>query len=300
MKLFQWLKENKLVAVLSLIIFFLLLKNSNLLFSLSPRVSQPNYQYPMVDEAEEAPLAGSQLMKESVIPPSQPTTPYPEQKTRMVVESSNISLVVDQVQAKVDQVLDYVKEKKGYMVSSSINQLQEAPFAQLVVRLPREELRPALKYLRQIAVKVTSENLKGRDVTDQYLDLQARLKTFEKTKAKYEKILDQATTVEEILKVERQIINLQEQIDQLKGREQYLEKTAENAKLTVYLSTDELSLPYTPEEPAFRPKVIFKKAVRSLVKSLRGLAKIIIWLAVYSLIWVPLLLVFYWLKKRKK
>ncbi len=209
----------------------------------------------------------------------------------MVVEESNLSLVVDNVRQKVDQVLDYTNQSGGYMISSSLSQPEEAPFATLVVRLPREKLRPALDFLRILSIKVTSENLIGQDVTDQYFDIEERLSTLYKTKAKFEEILNQASKIDDILRVQREIISLQSQIDSLKGQQEYLKKTAENARLTVYLSTDEWSLPYAPEEPGFRPKVIFKQAVRSLVRNIRALGKLSIWVLVYGLIWLPLLIV---------
>ena len=79
-----------------------------------------------------------------------------------------------------------------------------------------------------------------------------------------------------------------------------MEKTAASAKLTVYLSTDEWSLPYAPEEPAFGPKIIFKQAVRSLVNHGRSLAKGVVWLGVYSVIWGPVLFIWWLIKRRKK
>jgi len=93
--------------------------------------------------------------------------------------------------------------------------------------------------------------------------------------------------------------NLQSQIDSLKGQEQYLEKNAQNAKITVYLASDELALPYTPAKP-WRPEAIFKQAVRSLVGTLRGLGTLFIWLVVYSIIWVPALFAYRYFQKRKK
>lgn len=244
-------------------------------------------------------LAGE---KEVSLPPAgggEPA-PQPEVKDRLLVQESQISLVVDDVRQKVDQIIDYVNRQGGYLVSSSTSQPQEAPFATVVVRLPADQLRPALEQLRQLAVKVTYEYLAGWDVTDEYFDLEARLNTLYQTKAKFEQILAKAEKVDEILRVQREIISLQEEIDRLKGRQQYLEKTAQNARLTINLATDEWSLPYAPETKSFRPKVIFKQAVRSLVLTLRSLAAMAIWLGVYSVIWLPLLLIALFLLKRRK
>ncbi len=71
------------------------------------------------------------------------------------------------------------------------------------------------------------------------------------------------------------------------------------AKVTIYLSTDEMALPYAPSN-AWRPAVIFKLAVRSLIGSLRSLASVLIWIVVYSVIWLPILIAILLLRKKIK
>jgi hypothetical protein len=228
----------------------------------------------------------------------QEAAPQPQIADRMVIQESNLSLVVDNVRSRVDAVLNETTKEGGYMVSSSISQPEEAPFATLVVRVPAKSLKGFLEFLRGQAVKVSSENLLGTDVTDQYTDLDARLATLNKTKVKFEEILDKAVTVQDILTVQQQIISLQSQIDAVRGQQMYLEKNAEVAKITIYLSTDEYSLPYAPATP-FRPSVIFKEAVRSLVLTTRSLVSKAIWIAVYSPLWLPVVLVIWFIRRRK-
>lgn len=91
---------------------------------------------------------------------------------------------------------------------------------------------------------------------------------------------------------------MQYQIDALIGQKEAIEKNVELTKITLYLSTDELSLPYTPDDK-FRPNVVFKLAVRSLVKSLIGVGKGLIWIGVYGVIWLPILVVILLVRKRK-
>lgn len=283
-KLFAWIKNNKLATALILVVAYLLAKNY--LGSVSPIYKSRSNSLPIAGGGEMAAVYDQ-------------SAPAPEVTDRLVVQESNVSLVVDNVRQKVDEVLDYIGQKGGYMVSSSISQPQEAPFATVVVRLPSKELRPALEYLRKLGIKVTSEYLSGYDVTDQYVDIEARIAILFQTKAKFEEIINRAEKVDEILRVQQEIINVQTQIDNLKGRQDYLKKTAENARLTVYLSPDEWALPYAPEENVFRPKIIFKLAVRSLVNCLRGLGKLAIWIGVYSVIWLPALLAWRFFRRRR-
>lgn len=230
-----------------------------------------------------------------------PSADYaPTQTTdRMVVQESNLSLVVKDVRESSDKAIEYAKSNGGYMVSSSMNQPEEAPYAYVVLRIPSEKLKTATEYFRSLSIKVSSENLYGTDVTDQYADLDARLVILNKTKAKFEEIMNQTIKVQDMLEVQRELINVQSQIDSIKGQQQYLEKTAEMAKISLNLSTDEFSLPYAPTD-TFRPAVIFKQAVRSMVGTARGIAKLLIWLGVYGVILVPVGLIIWFIRRKRK
>lgn len=230
-----------------------------------------------------------------------PSADYaPTQTTdRMVVQESNLSLVVKDVRESSDKAIDYAKSSGGYMVSSSMNQPTEAPYAYVVLRIPSEKLKTATDFFRSLSIKVSSENLYGTDVTDQYADLDARLVILNKTKVKFEEIMNQTIKVQDMLEVQRELINVQSQIDSIKGQQQYLEKTAEMAKVSLNLSTDEFSLPYAPTD-TFRPAVIFKQAVRSMVGTLRWLAKTLIWLGVYAIIIIPIFFITWFVYKRIK
>lgn len=236
------------------------------------------------------------LYERGIVPPPQPEYAPTEKEERLVVEESSMSLVVLKVRETADKIVDKAKEIGGFMVSTSLSRPEEAPFATVVVRVPTEKFRETLDYFRTLAVKVSSENILGTDVTAEYVDIEARLATLEKTKTKFEAILEQATKVQDILQVQRELINLQDRIDTLKGRQRYLEQTAELAKITVYLSTDELALPYAPAKP-FRPTVIFKLAVRSLVRTLRSVVTAVIWIGIYAVIWLPVILIIYFVRK---
>lgn len=289
----SWIKRNKLATVLLLIVVYFLTKQY---FRIRPFSRSSSVNYGIGGARESASLKMDSV---SLLP--QPQSDYTPTTTtdRMVVQESNLSLVVKDVRQSSDKAIDYAKSNGGYMVSSSLSQPQEAPYACVVLRIPADKLKSAVDFFRSLSIKVSSENLLGTDVTDQYTDLNARLQTLNQTKAKFEEILNRATQVQDILTVQRELINLQNQIDDIKGQQQYLEKTAQLAKVSLYLSTDEFSLPYTPTNK-FRPSVIFKQAVRAMVVFLILLIKIIIWVGVFGVIWIPVLLIVRYFKKKKK
>lgn len=285
--LWNWLKTHKLTTLLFIIILFLVIKNQEKFIPLTQKF---NSEQSMT-------IAGRGRSTDlSIYPETPPTTDI---TYRMVISESYLSLLVNNVVEAQKKIIKTIETYGGYMVSSDLQNPQETPTATIIVRIPSTKLNNALEKFRGLAVKIISESLQGTDVTDQYQDNEARLTTLNKTKTKFEEILDKATQIQDILNVQRELINLQSQIDSIKGQQKYLEQTAKLAKITIYLSTDELALPYTPSE-TWRPGVIFKQAVRSLVGSLRKLGTLIIWVIVYSIIWLPILLIILLIKRKRK
>lgn len=294
-RIINWVKQNKLTSLLVLILAYLLLKNN-----LSLLQSRQSYYSPaktMLSETGGESL--SNLRSQSDIYLKSEAAPAPEVKDRMVAKESTMSLLVKSVVSSQKLINDKVKQAEGYMVTSYVSHPEEneAASGYISVRVPQTRLDEILEYFRRLAVRVVSENLSGQDVTDEYVDIDARLATLLKTKLKFEEILNKTDKVTEILEVQRELVNLQSQIDSLKGQQNYLEKSAQMSKVTVYLSTDELALPYAPAE-VWRPSVIFKRAVRSLVGSLRKIGTALIWIGVYSIVWLPIVLMYIVLKRR--
>lgn len=289
----SWVKRNKFASVLILALLSLLIRNY---FSTSYLKRPAVLDQAGVGFAEPGALISN---KSSVIAPQPDYAPTTNIENRIVIGESSLSLLVSNVSESQKRVVAEAESLGGYMVTSYLShpEEKESTYGSVTIRVPQEKVTSALDHFRNLSVRVVSESLSGQDVTDEYVDNEARIATLQKTKDKFEFILDRAVTVSDILSVQRELINLQDQMDSIKGRQQYLEKSAKMTRITVYLSTDELSLPYAPSE-AWRPSVIFKKAVRSLVSSARTIGTWIIWVLVYSVVWLPVLLVWLFVRKR--
>lgn len=245
--------------------------------------SDPNSNVGMMAPAEKS------MTGDMGIPP-QNYQQLSDSSQRVVIKESNLSLLVKNVRETGDQIVNTAKTMGGYMVQVNYNNPSEQGFATVSVRVPTDRLDDALSQFRASAIKVTSENLLGTDVTDQYQDLDQNLATLKATRAKFEEILKKATTVQEILEVNREIITLEQQIDYATGQKMALADNARLTKITIFLSTDELALPYTPDK-VFRPDVVFKLAVRSLLSTIQSFAELMIWLGVFAVVWVPVIII---------
>jgi hypothetical protein len=243
----------------------------------------------------------TQTLRDSAMPTPIPggATPQPDVEERRKVRNATISLHVSNVRETVDSIGDYVNKIGGYVVTQSINTPSESSTGNMSIRVPTDELDATLEYLRERSVNVVYESVSGRDITDQYVDTQAKLETLEKTKAIFESMLDETEDFDEILRAQKEILNVQRQIDNVKGQIEYMEGTSETALIRINLSTDALELGYAPKN-AWRPKVVFKKAVRSMLVTMRGLGNLAIWLGVYSVFWLPPVIIVILLVRKAK
>jgi hypothetical protein len=289
MPILSWIKNNKFSSFLLIIIILFII--ISLTGSTGNAGLTMNRSVSTISNDMALPQAAGKM-----IAPGQEFTPQPDATNRMVIENSYLSLLVRDVTEVKDKIIAYAQANGGYMVNSQVSNPQDAPTATVTIRVQSARLKEVLIYLRSLSIKVVSEELQGTDVTDEYVDIEKRIGLLETTKTKFESILSSAKEISDITNLTQQILNYQSQIDSLKGSQAALEKNAQFAKITVYLSTDEIALPYAPSE-SFRPAVIVKLAVRSLVSILRKVATIIIWIGVYAVIWLPILVLIWFFKK---
>jgi len=297
-KIINWIKTHKLDTFLILVVAYFALGG---FFKRYTGVSTLRYENYGV-----APSYGVDSVSGGVfsgIGSVSKTTPYtiPQvavSEDRKVITNSSFSLLVKNVNQSIDSVNQMTKQLNGYMIQTQINHTEGADTATIEVRVPVDKLDQFSKYLRSLAVKVVYENITGYDITDQYTDYVRRIASLESARSKLESIMNIATRADDILDIQNKIFQIQDQIDALKGKLDYMDKASTTAKVTIVISTDEMGLPYTPTK-SWKPSVIFKQAVRSLISSLQTIATWIIWALVFSP-FVILALIIWWVIKRRK
>jgi len=193
----------------------------------------------------------------------------------------------------------FANENGGWIVSSYLFNNEELPRASIQVRVPSETFDSALAYYRTLAVKVTSENASGEDITKQYTDLDSRLTNLVASESQLLKIMDRAGKVSEVLEVQRELSSVRGQIEMIKGQMQYLESSVAMSSISIELALSEDLLP-VPASETWRPAYVLKTAWKSLLNAFKGISYTIIKLAVYALIWVPLLLIAWWIYRTVK
>lgn len=227
----------------------------------------------------------------------------------MIVKNGDIKLLVKDSGQALDGVTQIVGDVRGYIVSSRVWYQDyfgtNYKYATLTIGVPEDQFENALRRLRGLALRVEDENASGEDVTDQYVDLQSRLTNLEATRDRIKSFLDQAKTVDEALRINQQLSDVEAQIEQIKGKMNYLSNRSAFSTITINLEPDLPPVVATPTptptpfpvEPlgAWNPGPTTQKAANALVSAYRVIIEFLIWIFI---VLVPILappILFVWL-----
>ncbi len=219
---------------------------------------------------------------------------------RLVIQNADLSIVVKDVNARVQAIQDMTKQMGGFVVSVNSYQTYasngaKVPQAQVVVRVPQEKLGDALNQIKQDAVEVQNETRSGQDVTDQYVDLQSRLTAKQAAEAQLLKIMQDATRTEDVLAVYTQLQQVQSDIEVLKGQIKYTEQSAALSAISVNVIAEETIQPI--KVGPWTPAGVARDAIQSLIYFWQGFVEWMIRFFLFTLpalitIAVPLFLVY--------
>ena len=215
---------------------------------------------------------------------------------RRLVKTGYTTMEVNDITEAMAGVARVASELGGYVVSSNESGDKDITYGRISIRVPSDRFDEAFERLRKLAVKVTNKSTDSQDVTEEYTDLQAQLRNLEATEAQYLELLKKAETVEDTLKVYQQLSNVRSEIERIKGRIQYLERTSDMALINV-----ELYKTQPIDGTGWSALETIKSAVRGLAAFGKALANIVIWLAVFIPVWIIILVVvLYFTRWRKK
>jgi hypothetical protein len=220
---------------------------------------------------------------------------------RMVIKNAEITLLVKDSDVAIDGVTQMVGDVRGYIISSQVwyadHNGENFKYATITIGIPADQFEVVLRRLRGLSIRVLNEAASGQDVTDQYVDLQSQLTNLEATRDRIKSFLDQATNVDEALRINQQLSEIEAQIEQVKGKMNYLSDRSAFSTVTITIEPDLPPVPPTvtptPAPTAtpvpWDPGKTIEKSSKTLTTAYRGIADFLIW---FFIVLVPILLPF--------
>lgn len=222
------------------------------------------------------------------------------QQERLVIKNANLSITVDDPEKTIKAITRLASSLGGHVVSSNTYQTYanngvRVPEGEITIRVPSESMDEALEQIKADVIEVNSENVSGEDVTDQYVDLQSRLRAKKATEEKLLEIMDQAYSTEDVLTVYAQLQVIQSDIEVLIGQINYYERSAALSSIRVSVIADEKSQPI--EIGGWKLGETANRAVQNLIDYIQGFVQFLINFIIFILpvlitIFLPFYLVF--------
>jgi hypothetical protein len=251
-------------------------------------------------------------------------TTLPNRPNRLIVKNAELELLVAETDVAIDLTTQIAADCAGYIISSRVWyeewQGQSYKYATTTLGVPVDQFERAMRRLRSLALRVVDETASGQDVTDEYVDLQSRLGNLEATRDRIREFLAQAESVEESLRINDELTIIEEEIEQVEGRMNYLFDRAAYSTITIQIKPElppiipaptptptpiPTPTPTPTPTPPWSPTQTVEQAGRTLGSILRVLTEIAIWLTIVvaPLLAPPVLFAWAvqrWIKRRSK
>ena len=247
--------------------------------------------------------------REAVMEAPAPSRDYGEEQAaigeRMIIRTANLALKVEETEEALDRVKGIATALGGYVADSNVWRVDERLRGTVTIRVPAESFDTAMEQLKGVAIEVERESVSGQDVTEEYTDLDARLRNLEATEKELLELLtevrEKTRKAEDVLAVHRELTNIRGEIERIKGRMQYLERMTALATITVELIPKEAIV-----RTGWAPGGTMQDALRGLVHALQSLTDLAIWAVVFLLpiallVLIPFLVIFLiWRRWRRR
>ncbi len=221
---------------------------------------------------------------------------------RYLIKNATVIIETDDARAATDQLTAALAQVNGYV--SGLNETVNAFGKRTVVmqiRIPSDQFDHSMLQVESLG-KVLNKQVTTEDVTEQFVDTDARVRNLKRTEERLLEHLDRAGVLEDVLRVEQELTRTREQIERLEGQLRFLGNRVSYSTINITLQEAARTEPIVPAETYSTGKV-FSEAVRSLVGFAQRIWTRVIWIVVWSPVWIVpalILLVMYrrWRKRQ--
>jgi membrane-associated protease RseP (regulator of RpoE activity) len=171
---------------------------------------------------------------------------------RKIIRNADLQLESTSPEESQQKITSIAESKGGFVVESqqrsSNSNVTTRDTVTMTVRIPAAKFNESLDEIRKVASRVIVETVKGQDVTEEFVDIEARLKAKKALEEQFLEIMKQGKTVQDALNVQRELANVRSEIEQIEGRKRFLENQTNLSTIKILLQTPNA---YSPSSSGF-------------------------------------------------
>jgi len=249
------------------------------------------YEYAGEDVADAAKSAGplSVLITEAVA----------ATVDRQIIYNANLTVKTEDADAARQKVVKLTEEVGGFLADSTTRVTEAGQRrVEVKVRVPASRFSEVVAQIRQLG-KVEHESITSQDVTEEFIDLQARLRTLRQAEERLLAMLKRSGKLADLLAIERELAGRREEIERAEGRLRYLRDRVGFSTITVSLCEEGTAAvgPSGPYDVVYH----LRTAHRVLISILQGLLTAVIYVVIDGVvIWLPLLVLIWLIVRRRR
>lgn len=156
---------------------------------------------------------------------------------RFIISQAQMTIYVEDPELTLIQIEDLALAMGGFISNSQISRFEDQIRGLISIRVPAQAFKEARRRIRDLAQEVAADQVSGQDVTEEFTDLQSRLRHLEATEAELLELLttvrERTQSAAEVLAIFNELTKIREQIEQVKGRINYLDNLVTFASITV-------------------------------------------------------------------
>jgi hypothetical protein len=225
-------------------------------------------------------------------------------QNQMVIYQADLQLRVKKFDQTVRSLEEKVLKYGGYITESNVSKEgNEEVSGSIKIRIPQKNFQAFLHDAERQAAEVLHRNITGQDVTEEYVDLESRLKSKRIVEERLITFMKVAVKTEDLLKISADLAAVQEDIETIQGRMKFLENQTSLSTVNITLYEKTVVIPAIDKDKLNtweKTKKQFMKSTNMLLVGLSGLVVFILGnIPVLAILGVLALLLFYYLKIRK-
>ncbi len=198
------------------------------------------------------------------------------QQDRKIIYTADMRVEVRDYQESLGTFQDSISDYGGYMVESAMYEETENGTASgyVTARIPQEHFNAFIEVVEDGSDRVLESNVSGQDVTEEYVDLESRLASKEVVEERLLSFMEQAEETEDLLAISDDLANVQEEIEEITGRMNYLQDKTDLATVTIHIEEKDVRISGVGEEDLNtweKTQEQFMKSINFLISAFSGL-----------------------------
>lgn len=193
----------------------------------------PAFPAQEIGPAATSPFGGVQRVgaPESQLPVPAPAAPPRLIFDRQVIRSADLRVEVPSFDKAADALVEIAESAGGFVADSNVTQT-EPPLGTFILRVPALRFAGVLDRVEALG-KVAERRVSGQDVTEEFIDVQARVRNLQAHERQLLTFMERATRVSDLLAIEQELSRVRGEIEQLTGRLRFLANRVEMATVQV-------------------------------------------------------------------